>query len=178
MVVFNEVERPDRYILNQRQCFISNVVLCYLCYIVPIFFPDLIWLAAAQIFQGLWQIPAHGIALNLRLRSVYNPGLFASVFLQLPVAVVFIWYVVTFMPEAAGQLWWGIPGSLALLAISFFIPIALMHDRDSKYPFEPREWYGYKREYVKRVWEERKAALAANPESAPRGLFGKPRKKK
>lgn len=53
MIVFNEIERPDRYILNQRQCFVSNVVLCYLCYIVPIFFPQLIWLAAAQIFQGL-----------------------------------------------------------------------------------------------------------------------------
>lgn len=51
MIVFNEIERPDRYILNQRQCFVSNVVLCYLCYIVPIFFPQLIWLAAAQIFQ-------------------------------------------------------------------------------------------------------------------------------
>ena len=75
MIVFNEIERPDRYILNQRQCFVSNVVLCYLCYIVPIFFPQLIWLAAAQIFQGLWQIPAHGIVLNMRLKSKYNPGL-------------------------------------------------------------------------------------------------------
>ena len=99
MIVFNEIERPDRYILNQRQCFVSNVVLCYLCYIVPIFFPQLIWLAAAQIFQGLWQIPAHGIVLNMRLKSKYNPGLFAAVFLQLPVAIVFIWYVLTFMPE-------------------------------------------------------------------------------
>lgn len=51
------------------------IVLCYLCYIVPIFFPQLIWLAAAQIFQGLWQIPAHGIVLNMRLKSKYNPGL-------------------------------------------------------------------------------------------------------
>ena len=78
MIVFNEIERPDRYILNQRQCFVSNVVLCYLCYIVPIFFPQLIWLAAAQIFQGLWQIPAHGIVLNMRLKSKYNPGLLCS----------------------------------------------------------------------------------------------------
>ncbi|MFR3090873.1 MAG: HXXEE domain-containing protein [Eggerthella lenta] len=171
MIVFNEIERPDRYILNQRQCFVSNVVLCYLCYIVPIFFPQLIWLAAAQIFQGLWQIPAHGIVLNMRLKSVYNPGLFAAVFLQLPVAIVFIWCVLTFMPEAANQLWWGIPGSLVLLGISFGLPILFMHDRDSKDPFEERELWGYKREYVAKVWEERKAAAAADPGSVPKGLF-------
>lgn len=177
MVVFNEIHHPDRYILNQRQCFISNAVLCYACYIVPIFFPQLIWLAAAQIFQGLWQIPAHGVALNLRLKSVYNPGLFASVFLQLPVAVAFIWYVLAFMPEAAGQLWWGIPGSLVLLFVSFGAPILLMHDRDSEHPFEEREWYGYKREYVRRIWEERKAEAAANPDGAPKGLLGRMGKK-
>ncbi len=54
-------------------------------------------------------IPAHGIVLNMRLKSVYNPGLFAGRVLQLPVAIVFIWCVLTFMPEAANQLWWGIP---------------------------------------------------------------------
>jgi len=177
MVVFNEIERPDRYILNQRQCFISNAILCYACYILPIFFPQFIWLAASQIFQGLWQIPAHGIALNVRMKSIYNPGLFASVFLQLPVAIAFIFYVVTYMPEAAGQLWWGIPGSLILLAISFFIPIIVMHDRDSKHPFEEREWYGYKREWVKKVWDERKAAYAADPNSVPQGLLGKVKSK-
>ena len=63
-------------------------------------------------------------------------------FLQLPVAIVFIWYVLTFMPEAANQLWWGIPGSLVLLGISFGLPILFMHDRDSKDPFEERELWG------------------------------------
>ena len=94
-------------------------------------------------------------------------------FLQLPVAIVFIWYVLTFMPEAANQLWWGIPGSLVLLGISFGLPILFMHDRDSKDPFEERELWGYKREYVAKVWEERKAAAAADPGSVPKGLFGK-----
>ena len=172
------VHQFEEYAWPGGQCFVSNVVLCYLCYIVPIFFPQLIWLAAAQIFQGLWQIPAHGIVLNMRLKSKYNPGLFAAVFLQLPVAIVFIWYVLTFMPEAANQLWWGIPGSLVLLGISFGLPILFMHDRDSKDPFEERELWGYKREYVAKVWEERKAAAAADPGSVPKGLFGKAKKAK
>ncbi|MCD8316719.1 MAG: HXXEE domain-containing protein [Eggerthellaceae bacterium] len=176
MIVFNETENPDRYILNQRQCFISNVILCYLCYIIPIFFPQLIWLAASQIFQGLWQIPAHGIFLNARMKTFYNPGLFASVFLQLPVAIVFIVYVVNVMPEAAVQLWWGIPGSLALLIIAFGIPIVVMHNRESKHPFEEREWYGYKSNYVKKEWDRRKAELKANPESADSGIIGKIKK--
>ena len=114
----------------------------------------------------------------MRLKSKYNPGLFAAVFLQLPVAIVFIWYVLTFMPEAANQLWWGIPGSLVLLGISFGLPILFMQDRDSKDPFEERELWGYKREYVAKVWEERKAAAAADPGSVPKGLFGKAKKAK
>lgn len=89
---------------------------------------------------------------------------------------MFIWYVLTFMPEAANQLWWGIPGSLVLLGISFGLPILFMHDRDSKDPFEERELWGYKREYVAKVWEERKAAAAADPGSVPKGLFGKAKK--
>lgn len=157
-VGMGEKEAPDRYPLNANQCFISNVFLCYATYIVPIFFPNLIWLAAGQVMMGLWQLPAHGIIMNRRLGSVYSPGLGATVCLQTPVAIYYIWYVITNMPALAGQLWWGIPLSLLGLAISFFIPILVMHDRDSKYPFELEEFYGYKEKAIKAMREQDEAA--------------------
>lgn len=161
MAALGETEHPERYPLNARQCFIGNVAFCYLSYIIPIFFPNLIWMAACQIFAGVWQLPGHGIAMSLRLKKLYNPGLGATFFLQTPIAIYFVWYVLTYMPDKANQLWWGIPGSALLLFLTFLVPIAVMKDRNSKYPFEEDELYGYKKDYIKALWEERKAAKEA-----------------
>jgi hypothetical protein len=150
-----ETEAPERFPLNARQCFVSNVFLCYATYIVPVFFPDLVWLAAGQVMMGLWQLPAHGIIMNRRLGSVYNPGLFATVFLQTPIAVYYIWHVCTTMPDAAWQLWLGIPVSLLGLVIAFLIPILVMRDRENGEPFELEEMYGYRGEEIRAIREGR-----------------------
>lgn len=164
MAGLGELEHPERYPLNARQSFLSNVIFCYLSYIIPILFPHLIWMGASSVLAGVWQLPGHGIAMNIRLKSKYNPGLASTTLLQTPVAIYYIWYVVHYMPEQAGQLWWGIPGSLVMLFLTFIVPILFMKDRDSKYPFDDRELYGYNKEHVMRLWEERKAAKAAKEE--------------
>ncbi len=161
MAGLGELDHPERYPLNAMQCFVSNVFFCYLSYIIPIFFPNLIWMGASQVFAGVWQLPGHGIAMNLRLKSKYNPGLASTAFLQTPVAICYIWYVLHYMPEKAVQLLWGIPGSIAILLLTFIIPIVMMMKKDSKYPFDERELFGYDKTHVMRLWEERKAARAA-----------------
>jgi len=118
-------------------------------------------LGNSQVLAGVWQLPGHGIAMNVRLKSKYNPSLASTAFLQTPVAIYYIWYVIRYMPEKAGQLWWGIPGSLAMLLLTFIVPILFMKDKNSKYPFDDRELYGYNKEHVMKLWEERKAAKAA-----------------
>ncbi|MCC8141790.1 MAG: HXXEE domain-containing protein [Lachnospiraceae bacterium] len=161
MAGLGEVDHPERYPLNARQCFISNVIFCYLSYIIPIFFPNLIWMGASQVFAGVWQVPGHGIAMNIRMKSKYNPGLASSVFLQTPVAIYYIWYVAHYMPDKANQMWWGIPGSIAMLLLTFIIPIIVMRDKDSPYAFEERELFGYNKEHIMELWEERKAEKEA-----------------
>ena len=99
--------------------------------------------------------------MNLRLKSKYNPGLASTAFLQTPVAIYYIWYVCTTMPDKASQLWWGIPGSILMLLLTFIVPILFMKDKNSPYPFEDRELYGYNKEHVLALWEERKAAKAS-----------------
>ena len=158
MAGLGETEHPERYPLNARQSFISNVFFCYLSYIIPICFPDLIWMGACQVLAGVWQLPGHGIAMNLRLKSWYNPGLASTTFLQTPVAIYYFWYVCTYMPEKAGQLWWGIPGSILMLFLTFIVPILIMKDKKSPHPFMDRELYGYHADHVKALWAERIAA--------------------
>lgn len=157
MVGLGELDAPERYPLNAKQSFVSNVLFCYLSYIIPILFPNMVWMGASQVFAGVWQLPGHGIAMNARLKSKYNPGLASTAFLQTPVAIYYIWYVVNFLPEKASQLWWGIPGSLAMLLLTFIVPILFMKDKNSPYPFEDRELYGYAKEKVNAIWQERLA---------------------
>ena len=117
-------------------------------------------MGACQVLAGVWQLPGHGIAMNIRLKSKYNPGLASTAFLQTPVAIYYVWYVCTYMPEKAAQLWWGIPGSILMLLLTFIVPILFMKDKNSAYPFEDRELYGYNAEHVKALWDERIAKKA------------------
>ncbi len=161
MAIMGEVDHPESYPLNARQCFISNVLFCYTSYIIPILFPQYIWMGATQVFAGVWQLPGHGIALNAKIKSFYNPGLAATAFLQTPVAIYYVWYVMTYMPEEAHQLWWGIPGSLAMLLLTFIVPIIVMKDKTGKHPFEERELFGYNKPMIEKLWAEKKAAKEA-----------------
>ncbi len=161
MAGLGELDHPERYPLNEMQCFICNVFFCYLSYIIPILFPGVIWMGAAQVFAGVWQVPGHGIALNVRLKSFYNPGLASSLFLQLPIAIYYYWYVLTYMPEYTTQLWWGIPASILILVLTFVVPIVIMCNKNSRYPFSEKELYGYDKEHILKLWEERKEKRAA-----------------
>ncbi|MEA4969810.1 MAG: HXXEE domain-containing protein [Candidatus Pelethousia sp.] len=145
---FKEKQIPDRYPFNQNLCFVDNVFTTYTFYIVPIFFPNLIWLALAQTFAALIQVPAHGILVNIRLKSFYNPGLAATVFLQLPIAVYMIWYVTANNLATGMDFVFGIIGGIAGYALCFGVPVMLMRSRNTKYPFAPEEIYGYKKEEI------------------------------
>lgn len=108
-----EIEVPERFPLNARQCLHQQRVPLLRHLYCAYLFPDLVWLAAGQVMMGLWQLPAHGIIMNKRLKSICNPGFFSTVFLQTPIAVYYIWFVRTTMPEIAWQLWWGIQDFLS-----------------------------------------------------------------
>ena len=151
MVMFGEKKVPDRYPLNANQCWISNVLLTYPFYIIPVFFPNLIWLGLAQVIAGMLQVFAHGIMENIKLKSLYNPGLGATVFLQLPLGIYYIWYVAT--NNLAGPLTYviGVIGAFVGLGLLFLLPIRLLRSRDSKYPFAEAEMYGFAKEKVMKI---------------------------
>ena len=123
MVVFGEKKAPDRYPLHANQCWISNVLLTYPFYIVPVFLPNVIWLGLAQVLLGMIQIFAHGIVVNVRLKSPYNPGLGATVLLQLPLGVYYIGYVTTNHLASTGDLVIGVIGAIVASIILFALSI-------------------------------------------------------
>ncbi|GAA3011491.1 HXXEE domain-containing protein [Tetragenococcus solitarius] len=138
---FGEVEGYERYPFNQNLSFFDNVFTTYTFYIVPIFFPNLIWLALAQSLAGFIQVLAHGIISPLRIKKIYNPGLFTALTLFLPIGIYMIYYT-----AIQGATVWdytlGIVGAIVGYGIVFGIPVALMRNKNSKYPFASEEIYG------------------------------------
>ena len=159
MAAFKEKKAPERYPFNAQQCFICNVFLCYTFYILAICFPNVIWLGASQVLCVLVQLGAHALLINFSLKDIYNPGLGSTIFLQIPVAVYYIYYVVTTMPDKIGQLWIGIPGAFIAMIICFIAPVFIMKNRTNHYPFAEAEMYGYKKEKVLKIWKDSKQSI-------------------
>jgi len=152
IVMCEEKQAPDRYPFNANQCWISNTFLTYAFYIIPIFLPHMIWLGLAQVILGMLQILAHGVMLNIKLKSIYNPGLGATVFLQWPIGIYYIHYVAVHgLVAGAGTYVIGILGAIAGACILFLLPILVMRTRETKYPFYESELFGFAEKKIKAI---------------------------
>lgn len=149
IVMAGERQAPDRYPLNARQVLISNVFLTYPFYVIPIFFPNLIWLGIMQIGQGMLQSPFHGVFLNVKLKTPYNPGMVSCLLLQIPIGIYYMWYVHAHGLAMTSDFVIGWIAAVLSLVVLWLGPIALMRSRDSKYPFAPEQMYGYAADKVK-----------------------------
>lgn len=135
-----EKEAPDRYPLNRRSSLWVNVFLAYPGYLLPVIFPKLIWLGLAQVLFGMaGQLVVHGIVINRKLGSFYNPGLGAVLFLHIPIGAYYIWYV-----SAHGLIHpWHWAAGIACAAMGAILivglPVIRLRDKDSPYPFSPEE---------------------------------------
>lgn len=149
IISLGEKEVPDRYPLNANQCLISNVFLTYPFYILPIFFPQLIWFGLGQVLLGMTiQLVAHGIVVNIRLKSFYNPGLLAVLFLHIPLGIYYIWYVIANHLAGVGDFVVGLLVAILASLLLFGLPIRLLRSRTSRYPFDPEEMDGFARQKV------------------------------
>ena len=143
VVMMGEKQAPDRYPLNANQVMISNVFLTYPFYVIPILFPQVIWLGVMQIGQGLIQLPLHGVVMNVKLKSPYNPGMLSCVLLQLPIGIYYIWCVRANNLATTRDFVFGSIAALLSIFVLWLGPIALLRSRQSKYPFAPEQMYGY-----------------------------------
>lgn len=151
IAVLGEKKVPDRYPINANQAMISNTFLTYTFYIIPVLVPGIIWLGLAQVMLGMLQLFAHGIGANLRLKSLYNPGLLAVVILQWPIGLYYIWYVITKNLVNSGDFVIGIVATIIASVLLFALPIRLLRNKESKYPFAEDEMFGFAKEKVQKI---------------------------
>ena len=143
--IINEVmkpkgSRPDRYPLNQNNAFFMNVPLAWSFYLIPVFFPDVVWLGLAPVLFGFGQFIGHGIANNKKLRALYNSGLAAVVLGHIPIG---IWYLVEVYSKSMITLWDWV---FAVAYMALFMGVGMLRigygllaDENSPYPFAPEE---------------------------------------
>lgn len=151
IAMFDERDVPDRYPLNANQVMISNVFLTYPFYIIPILFPDFIWLGLIQVGQGMLQITNHGILTNVKMKSLYNPGLASCILLQWPVGLYYIWFVETHHLVTTTDYVVGFFGTCLSFVVLWLGPIGLLRDKHSRHAFTEAEMFRYRPEKLKEL---------------------------
>ena len=139
-VVLQRSDIPDHYPLNRFSAMFTNVVIAYTVYLLPVFFPNVIWLGLTPMFFGFSQFIVHGIATNIRLRSFYNPGLGAVVLLHYPIGIYYCWYVAHNGLATTGDWIWGVVYTILVAGIVVsFLTYKVFPNRDSKWCFSAEE---------------------------------------
>lgn len=131
--------QPDRYPLNTNSSFVINVALGWTIYLMAAMFAGkAIWLGIAAFSVSVGNVLAHAFLFNIRGRTFYNPGLFTSVVLFLPLAAFFFYSLVKFGIAEPADWAAGIVLGAILNYVGIFKTIEWMKDPLTTYIFPKR----------------------------------------
>lgn len=97
------------------------------------------------------QLIVHGLVVNIRLKSLYNPGLAAVVFLHWPIGIYYIWYFISNSLVNTGDFVIGIIVTIIAAILIIMLPLRLSANKESKYPFTEAEMGGFAKEKVDKI---------------------------
>ena len=164
-------EIPDCYPLNQFSAMFTNVFFTYVIYLFPILLPNVIWLGIAPMLMGMMQFLIHGIMTNVRMKSIYNPGLGAVVFLHIPVGVCYLRHIT--VHQLAGGAAWAIAIVYTIIATGFilgYLTYIGFSDRNSKWCFDEAE---LKRFHVEEKIAKKNIKIGGQAKSNPLAMIEK-----
>lgn len=151
IVCVREISTPDRYPLNANQVMINNVFMTYPFYILAIIFPNAIWYGLITIGQGMVQLTNHGFYNNIKLKSLYNPGLASVLLLHWPIGIYYIWYVTVNNLVTPIDYVIGFLGAFSTGIILWLGPVKILRNKQSKYPFTEKQMYGYAEQKIRQI---------------------------
>jgi hypothetical protein len=128
--------------LNQNNAMVINVVAAYTAYLLPVFFPDILWLGFMPILFGMSQLIMHGILTPRKIGNrIYSPGLCAVFFGHVPLGIFWFYYTIS-----DGLLGWSdvlfglIYQGLFIVVFMRRIGYGLLAGPGSKYKFPQEEF--------------------------------------
>ncbi len=132
----------DRYPLNQNNAMVINVTAAYAVYLLPVLFPQVLWLGFMPAAFGMSQIVVHCVITPRRIGNrLYSPGACAVLFGHVPVGVCWFSYTAAHGLLRAGDV------AAELLYLFAFIAVfmgkigyGVLKSPDSPYPFPQAEF--------------------------------------
>ena len=167
---------PDRYPLNQFSAMFTNVFFAYVIYLLPVLFPNVILLGIAPMLMGMMQFMVHGIMTNLKMKSIYNPGLGAVVFLHIPVGVAYIRHIT--VNQLASSVTWAIGILYTVIATGFvlgYLTYIGLSDRNTKWVFDDVELERFR---VKEKLAKKNIVADGNTQPGPLAMIEKLKNRK
>ena len=130
----------ERYPLNQFSAMLVNVVIAYLCYLLPVFLPGIIWLGLAPILFGcVFQVMLHLAVFYVKFHHFYNSGLAAVICIHVPCGIMYISYA-AMHGLLTGRTWlFTIIYLIVMIVFTALCGQKLFSGRDSAYPFDEKE---------------------------------------
>lgn len=139
-MVLQSSNTPYNYPLSQNSAMVTNVLATYVFYLIPVFFPNIIWLGLAPMIFGIGKFIVHGIVTNKKLKTFYNPGLGAVVLLHIPIAIYYIYYITSNNIISTSDLLIGIVYLIIYMAFMVNkLTYSWLADKNSPYVFEEEE---------------------------------------
>jgi hypothetical protein len=127
--------------LNQLSSAVANCLFAYVYYLLPLFFPTVIWLGLSTFIVGsVIQVIGHCVVANYRIRSVYSPGVATALFGWLPLGVFYVYYIYEH-DLVSGWTWLAAIGYtvVAMYFIFFAVEQTMLGSDDPRYPFDEDE---------------------------------------
>lgn len=135
-VVYNETTLADRYPGNELSICLVNTS-AWVLYVLSICFSRVYWLGLGLIFFSLFQILGHGLEMNIKLHTWYNPGLATTIFLFLPIGIAYI-ETVTNRHLLSGWDWFfAVLTLLGCILVTIILPVQSLKDKSTKYVISP-----------------------------------------
>ena len=130
----------ERYPLNQFSAMVVNVIIAYLCYLLPVFFPETIWLGLAPVLFGcVFQVMLHVIVFLVKFHCFYNPGLAAVLCIHAPCGFIYICYVASHGLLTPRTGLFTVLYLIAMIVFTVLFGQKLLSREDSPYPFDEKE---------------------------------------
>lgn len=132
----------DRYPLNQNNAMIINIFATYVIYLLPVIFPNILWLGFMPVIFGINQIIIHGIITPKQIGNrLYSPDFCAVCFGHVPVGLYWFYYTISNGLLGLKDVVFGFVYLFAFILIFMLkIGYGILSKPNSSYPFPPYEF--------------------------------------
>lgn len=130
----------DRYPLNQFSVMLVNVLIAYICYLLPVIFPENIALGLAPILFGcVFQVMLHLVVFLVKFHHFYNSGLVAVLCIHVPCGILYISHAAS-QGLLTSRTWtYALIYLFVMIVFTILLGQKLLSKKDSLYPFDEKE---------------------------------------